>query len=73
MTCLQRLSAWQEEVSTAFAHLSKTQASGLALWSVGIAPLWEWRDCANQCSTGPGVGAKRRHRLPTLARVVSGC
>lgn len=72
MACPQRLSAWQEEVSSAFAHLSKTQASGLALWSEGIALLWERRDCANQRSIGPGVGAKRRHCLPTPARVVSG-
>ncbi len=37
MPCPQRLSAWQQEVSSAFTHLSKTQASGLALWSAGIA------------------------------------
>lgn len=37
MACPQRLSAWQTEVSTVFPHLSKTQASGLALWSAGIA------------------------------------
>ncbi len=37
MPCPQRLSAWQREVSSAFAHLSKTQANGLALWSAGIA------------------------------------
>jgi hypothetical protein len=34
-----RLSAWQQEVSSAFSHLSKAQASGLALWSAGIALL----------------------------------
>lgn len=32
-----RLSSWQREVSSAFAHLSKAQARGLALWSAGIA------------------------------------
>jgi hypothetical protein len=32
-----RLSPWQQEVSSAFAHLSKAQACGLALWSAGIA------------------------------------
>jgi hypothetical protein len=37
MACPQRLSGWQQEVSSAFAHLSKTQAGGLALWSAGIA------------------------------------
>src|SRR5579885_2084481 len=37
MPCPQRLSAWQREVSSAFAHLSRTQANGLALWSAGIA------------------------------------
>ena len=37
MSCPQRLSSWQQEVSTAFAHLSKAQALGLALWSAGIA------------------------------------
>jgi Transposase DDE domain len=37
MSCPSRLSPWQQEVSTAFAHLSKPQAAGLALWSAGIA------------------------------------
>ena len=37
MSCHPRLSPWQQEVSTAFAHLSKAQALGLALWSAGIA------------------------------------
>jgi hypothetical protein len=37
MSCSSRLSAWQQEVSTAFVHLSKPQALGLALWSAGIA------------------------------------
>lgn len=32
-----RLSTWNQQVSSAFAHLSKTQALGLALWSAGIA------------------------------------
>lgn len=32
-----RLSQWTQEVSTAFAHLSKPQRWGLALWSAGIA------------------------------------
>jgi hypothetical protein len=36
MSCPSRLSPWQQEVSTAFAHLSKPQAVGLALWSAGI-------------------------------------
>src|SRR5690348_14970643 len=37
MACPQRLSQWSQEVSSAFTHLSKTQASGLALWSAGMA------------------------------------
>ncbi len=37
MSCPPRLSSWQQEVSTAFAHLSKAQVLGLALWSAGIA------------------------------------
>src|SRR5689334_18549840 len=37
MSCPDRLSQWQQEVSTAFAHLSQTQAQGLAYWSAGIA------------------------------------
>ena len=37
MSCQPRLFLWQQEVSTAFAHLSKPQALGLALWSAGIA------------------------------------
>lgn len=37
MSCHPRLSLWQQEVSTAFAHLSKAQALGLALWSAGMA------------------------------------
>ena len=37
MACLDRLSQWTQEVSTAFAHLSKPQVRGLVLWSAGIA------------------------------------
>ena len=37
MACPDRLSQWTREVSTAFAHLSKPQCWGLALWSAGIA------------------------------------
>src|SRR5436305_5768182 len=37
MSCQDRLSCWKQEVSTAFAHLSKAQVLGLVLWSAGIA------------------------------------
>ncbi len=37
MSCPDRLSQWSQEVSMAFAHLSKPQVWGLVLWSVGIA------------------------------------
>jgi hypothetical protein len=37
MTCLDRLSSWENEVSTAFSHLSRPQLRGLVLWSAGIA------------------------------------
>src|SRR2546421_6599019 len=37
MACPDRLSQWTQEVSTAFAHLSKPQIWGLVLWSAGIA------------------------------------
>jgi hypothetical protein len=37
MSCQDRLSQWETEVSTAFAHLSKPQIWGLVLWSAGIA------------------------------------
>ena len=37
MPCPDRLSQWSDEVSTAFAHLSKPQVWGLMLWSAGIA------------------------------------
>jgi hypothetical protein len=37
MSCQDRLSQWESEVSTAFAHLSKSQIWGLVLWSAGIA------------------------------------
>ena len=37
MSCPDRLSQWSQQVSTAFAHLSKPQREGLVLWSVGIA------------------------------------
>ncbi len=33
---------------------------------------WQQRHQSNQCSIGAGVGAERRNRLPTTARVVSG-
>src|SRR6266699_7237449 len=37
MSCQNRLSQWETEVSTAFAHLSQPQIWGLVLWSAGIA------------------------------------
>ena len=37
MPCPDRLSQWSQQVSTAFAHLSKPQVWGLVLWSAGIA------------------------------------
>ena len=37
MTCQDRLSSWKQEVSSAFAHLSKAQVRGLVLWSAGMA------------------------------------
>ena len=37
MSHLDRLSQWESEVSTAFAHLSRPQLRGLVLWSAGIA------------------------------------
>jgi hypothetical protein len=37
MSCPSQLSQWHQEVSTAFAHLSKPQVIGLAMWSAGIA------------------------------------
>jgi hypothetical protein len=37
MSYQERLSQWETEVSTAFAHLSKPQIGGLVLWSAGIA------------------------------------
>ncbi len=37
MPCPDRLSRWKQEVSEAFAHLSKPQVWGLVLWSAGIA------------------------------------
>src|SRR5207248_3796411 len=37
MACPDRLSQWTQEVSRAFAHLSKPQVWGLVLWSAGIA------------------------------------
>jgi hypothetical protein len=37
MACLDRLAQWTQEVSTAFAHLSKPQLGGLVLWSAGMA------------------------------------
>ena len=37
MSCQERLSPWETEVSTAFAHLSQPQIWGLVLWSAGIA------------------------------------
>jgi hypothetical protein len=37
MSCQDRLSLWKQEVSSAFAHLSRAQVLGLVLWSAGIA------------------------------------
>lgn len=37
MACPDRLSQWTQEVSTAFAHLSKPQIAGLVLSRAGMA------------------------------------
>ncbi len=37
MTCQDRFSSWKQEVSSAFAHLSKAQVRGLVHWSAGMA------------------------------------
>jgi hypothetical protein len=37
MSHFTRLSTWNQQVSSAFTHLSKAQALGLALWSAGMA------------------------------------
>ena len=73
MACPQRLSQWVQEVSSAFAHLSKAQASGLALWSAGMALTGSGGIAQISASLRPSFGTERRDGLPTLARVVSGC
>jgi hypothetical protein len=37
MSCPPRLWQWHQQVSSAFPQLSKSQATGLAWWSAGIA------------------------------------
>ena len=61
----ERLSQWETEVSTAFAHLSKPQIWGLVLWNC--------RDYANQCSAFVSAVSRRTNRLSALTGVVSGC
>ena len=62
----ERLSQWETEVSTAFAHLSKPQIWGLVLWSAGIALSGSARDYANQCSAGVSAVSRRTNRLSAL-------
>ena len=73
MSCQDRLSSWKQEVSTAFAHLSQAQVVGLVRLPRRHRLDREQRDRSNQGSPGSGVGAEREKRVPTAARVVSGC
>ena len=73
MACPDRLSQWTQEVSTAFAHLSKPQIGGLVLWSAGIA--LSGVAGINQISasfrlSAAGTGT---NSVSALTRVVSGC
>jgi hypothetical protein len=36
MTCSERVSQWEQTVSRQLPHLSRPQATVLALWSLGI-------------------------------------
>ena len=67
MSCQHRLSSWKQEVSTAFAQLSKAQVVGLVLWSAGIALVGSSGISQISASRGAGVGAARSKRVPTAA------
>ena len=73
MSCQERLSQWEREVSTAFAHLSKPQIWGLVLWSAGIA--LSGSAGITQISASFRLRAVRTGTdgVSTLTRVVSGC
>ena len=67
-----RLSQWSQQVSTAFAHLSKPQVWGLVLWSAGIALSGAAGITQISASRRVGVGTAGTNGVSTLARVVSG-
>src|SRR6266852_7079562 len=73
MSCPDRLSQWSQQVSIAFAHLSKPQVWGLVLWSVGIALSGAAGITQISASRRVGIGPARTSGVSTLARVVSGC
>ncbi len=73
MACPDRLSQWRQEVSTAFAHLSKPQIWGVVLWSAGIA--LSGVAGINQISASFRLRALRTGTdgVSAPARVVAGC
>ena len=73
MSCQDRLSQWETEVSTAFAHLSQPQIWGLVLWSVGIALSGSAGITQISASFRLRAVPRRTNSVSALTRVVSGC
>lgn len=73
MPCPDRLSQWSQQVSTAFAHLSKPQVWSLVLWSAGIALTGAAGIAQISASFRAGVETAGTNGVSTLTRVVSGC
>ena len=66
MSCHPRVTEWTDTIQTHLPHLSKPQATVLALWSLGMVLA---RSCALtcQCVPGPVAGPQREYRAPTVA------
>lgn len=61
---------WRSTIMTHVPYLSKSQATGLALWSLGMVLARSCALTAISCLFGCGLAAEKQHRAPTPARVV---
>ena len=70
MSCHPRVIEWSTVIRTHLPHLSKPQATVLALWSLGMVPgpLLCLDGC--QCVLGDVAGPPRADRAPAIAGVL---
>ena len=70
MSCHPRVTEWTVIIQPHMPHLTKPQATVLALWSLGMVLARSCALTAVQCVSGDVAGPQRACRAPTVARVL---